>query len=81
MSFNALAVVTLVNVVVINLLITTALNSSNWFLALINIPVRLSFEAFLLVKSMLQYEFGTVEWKQRNICYTDLEVIPRLPKV
>jgi hypothetical protein len=41
----------------------------NWFLPGILWPVVVAQEIVLLIVSMLQYEFGEVNWKGRNVCY------------
>ncbi|MGD8373964.1 MAG: glycosyltransferase [Candidatus Woesebacteria bacterium] len=43
--------------------------SHTWWLAVWFLPVVLVQEFALLVISMLMYEFGSVNWKGRNVCY------------
>lgn len=41
----------------------------NWFVAALAWPVAVLQDFALLITSMLQYEFGEVNWKGRNVCY------------
>ncbi|HXH27010.1 MAG TPA: hypothetical protein VNG90_03870, partial [Candidatus Acidoferrum sp.] len=41
----------------------------SWPLTLLFFPLSLTLEVFLLLASMLAYEFGDVNWKGRNVCY------------
>jgi glycosyltransferase involved in cell wall biosynthesis len=43
-------------------------------------PISLLLEIFLLHASMWKYEFGTMLWKERNICIPVMHAIPRLPE-
>lgn len=38
------------------------------FIALINLPLVITAEIAVAIYSMLEYEFGTVYWKGRNVC-------------
>jgi chlorobactene glucosyltransferase len=40
-----------------------------WFLAALLLPVVALQEIFLIITSMIEYEFGEVNWKGRNVCY------------
>jgi chlorobactene glucosyltransferase len=40
-----------------------------WFLAAILLPVIALQEVMLIITSMVEYEFGEVNWKGRNVCY------------
>lgn len=64
-----------------NLIITTIFNSKNWFLAIINLPFSAVFFFVVVIKSAIDYEFRSVEWKKREVCYPAIEVIPSLPKL
>lgn len=44
------------------------------------LPAAVLVEIYLLQYSMLRYEFGTVVWKERNICIPVMRAVPRLPK-
>lgn len=50
-------------------LVASRLHPSNWVLTTLVLPFVLLQEAFLLVASMLAYEFAEVTWKGRNVCY------------
>ncbi len=53
----------------------------NSFYSFVAFPISVLVEIWLLHLSMWKYEFGVVEWKQRNICIPVMQVIPRLPKI
>ncbi len=52
----------------------------NATVALLNFPIEVLTEVVILLVSMGRYEFGTVEWKDRNVCIPVMHVIPHLPK-
>ncbi len=54
---------------------------ANVAVALINFPVEVLTEVVIALMSMLKYEFGTVEWKDRNVCIPVMHVTPRLPRL
>lgn len=43
-------------------------------------PVAVALDLMILHISFWKYEFGTVEWKGRNVCIPVMQVEPRLPK-
>jgi hypothetical protein len=47
--------------------------------AIYEFPVAALVDCCLLLVSMLQYEFATVTWKERNVCIPVMHVIPHLP--
>ncbi len=49
---------------------------STWPLATLLFPFSLMQECVLFVVSMLQYEFGDVNWKGRNVCYPVIATQP-----
>lgn len=49
--------------------------------AVLTFPIVAASELFISYISMLQYEFFTVEWKDRNICIPVMHVIPKLPDI
>jgi hypothetical protein len=51
----------------------------NWLLAMFLWPLAVSQELALMIVSMLQYEFGEVNWKGRNVCYPVLGLPQPLP--
>jgi len=76
--FGATAMVFLISS---NLIAISVLNPSSWLVSVINLPIMVLTEIWLAIYSMISYEFGTVQWKKRNICYVSLETIPKLPDV
>jgi hypothetical protein len=48
----------------------------SWMVGLVNFPLLVLLDALLYVWSMLQFEFGEVNWKGRNVCYPLIEAIP-----
>jgi chlorobactene glucosyltransferase len=72
-----------------SLLILTAVNlyisflsvDKTWFIGLITLPFLVIEEWYILIRSMLAYEFGIVKWKERNICLPMLQVEKELPKI
>ncbi len=61
--------------------IISVTDPANVGLALFNFPVAVVSELIVGVRSMMKYEFGTITWKDRNICIPVMHVIPRLPKL
>lgn len=51
-----------------------------WY-AILTAPLAFAIDVVMLHVSMLQYEFGSVNWKGRNLCVPVLQVEPRLPKI
>jgi chlorobactene glucosyltransferase len=51
----------------------------NVVIALINFPVEVLTEVVIALVSMVRYEFGDVEWKDRNVCIPVMHVVPHLP--
>lgn len=48
----------------------------SWWIGPVNFPLLVLFDALLYNWSMLQFEFGEVNWKGRNVCYPLIEVVP-----
>lgn len=44
-------------------------------------PFSALFDVAILNYSMCKYEFSTVDWKGRNVCFPVMQSIPRLPKI
>ncbi|QQS19571.1 glycosyltransferase family 2 protein [Candidatus Saccharibacteria bacterium] len=59
--------------------VQTKLNSA--WVAFVTAPFGFAADVVMLHISMLRYEFGTVNWKGRNVCIPVMRVEPRLPKV
>lgn len=56
-----------------HLVLVTRVTPSSWFLAIFNLPIMVLVEVGLNLTSLYKYEFGTVKWKGRNICWLDKE--------
>ncbi len=52
-----------------------------WLVGLITAPLLVIADSIVLLKSMWGYEFGKIEWKERNICLPLLAVEEKLPKI
>lgn len=61
-----------------HLMLVTRVNPSGWFLAIFNLPIMIVVEVYLSLASMFKYEFGSVVWKSRNICWLDKEEMLKL---
>jgi cellulose synthase/poly-beta-1,6-N-acetylglucosamine synthase-like glycosyltransferase len=72
----ALSMLTLVNLYISFLTV-----KKTWILGLVTLPFLIIEEWYILVRSMLAYEFGEVRWKERNICLPMLQVEKELPKL
>jgi hypothetical protein len=75
------AVITMVLLSITNIAISSLTVRRLWLLGAINGPLLVAVEWFVLVKSMLAYEFGTVIWKERNICLPMFQVESSLPSI
>jgi Glycosyl transferase family 2 len=62
-------------------LVTHSTRTSSWWFALVALPVGVLVDITLLLYSMWQYEFSTVDWKGRNVCVPVMHVVPHLPKL
>lgn len=62
-----------------HLMIVNITDPSNNLLAVATFPVAVVVEIYLLHVSMLQYEFFSVTWKERNICIPVMRVYTHLP--
>lgn len=52
-----------------------------WHVGIISVPFIVVADWFLMIRSMYSYEFGSVIWKERNICIPILSVEKSLPKI
>ncbi len=73
------AAVLVVEVMYYLISVQTKLNSP--LVAFATAPFGFAADILMLHVSMLRYEFGTVNWKGRNICIPVMRVEPRLPKL
>lgn len=67
--------------IVTHLTITLATNPPSMPAALCNLPFAIILEVVLGIESMVRYEFSKVTWKERNITFPVMHVIPRLPAI
>jgi glycosyltransferase involved in cell wall biosynthesis len=78
-TLTLLAGFSVVLLVVVNLLISYVTVRRTWLVGLFSLPFLLFEEWYIVLRSMLAYEFGTVIWKERNICLPMLRVEKSLP--
>lgn len=64
-----------------HVLIVSITDPANILLACLNFPLVAVAELITSYASMIQYEFFTVTWKDRNISFPVMHVIPRLPHI
>lgn len=60
-------------------LVVARLSPKTAWLAPLQFHFLVVYEDILALRSMHLYEFREVKWKERNICYPVLQVIPKLP--
>lgn len=75
----ATSILCIVLLTINHLIIVGVSNPSNVPLAMFNLPFVICTELYLGLLSMIKYEFGRVEWKERNICIPVMHVYPHLP--
>lgn len=63
----------------IHVLVLKISDPANITVGFLTLPVAVLLETTIGNLSMLRYEFGTVEWKERNICIPVMHVYPKLP--
>lgn len=80
-SYIILPAISLVLVLATHLLILQVTNPANLTIAIITFPVAVLTELFVGYDSMLRYEFGSIEWKDRNVCIPVMHTYPRLPDI
>ncbi len=75
MGLLSLGLLLLTHVVILRMI------GARWpLLGIINFPLVVAMELFVLNYSMWRYEFSEVYWKGRNVCLPVLRAIPRLPQ-
>lgn len=79
-SLNYIALFNCLILVAIHLIIVGLTNPGNLTTAIFNFPIAVLVETFTGYISMFKYEFGTVEWKERNICIPVMHTIQRQQK-
>lgn len=75
----SLAIITCLLLVATHLIIVYTTDPANSLLALLSFPVAAISELIISYISMLQYEFFTISWKDRNICIPVMHIVPHLP--
>lgn len=73
----AIAATAAICLVATHVTIVQITNPANSWLALFNLPVAIVLEMIIGTLSMIKYEFGSVEWKDRNICIPVMHESPR----
>lgn len=63
-----LAAAALVVLALQQVMVLFVIKPAGWWLAIVQLPLAVAVEFVLIYSSMLSYEFGSVEWKGRNIC-------------
>ena len=76
-----IAIFNILMLLIIHLLIVLAWGVKNPITAVALLPVAVFFEIYATLVSMWRYEFGRVEWKDRNICLPAINHYPKLPSV
>lgn len=64
-----------------HIIIVQLTNPPNVLVALINFPIEVVTEIVISLVSMIRYEFGTVNWKDRNVCIPVMHVVRHLPSL
>lgn len=68
------------SLLILNHIIVVQLTSPpNVLVALINFPIEVLTEVVISLLSMGKYEFGSIDWKDRNVCIPVMHVVPHLP--
>lgn len=62
------------------LLVVVRTHTETWIVTFLTYPLVLIQEVILIIVSMLQYEFGDVNWKGRNVCYPVITQYGHLPR-
>lgn len=78
---TALSAAASVLLILNHLLIVQSTSPANVAVALCNLPVEVITTVVISLVSMVRYELGTVNWKDRNVCIPVMHVIPHLPKL
>ncbi len=63
-----------------HLIIIKSTSPSNAFIALINLPIEAITEMYITIISMVRYELGTMQWKDRNVCIPVMHITSHLPR-
>lgn len=77
----AISVSTIIANTITNIVLSRLTVSRLWLIGVVSLPFLIAEEWYILVRSMLAYEFGTVVWKERNICLPMLRIDKKLPDI
>jgi hypothetical protein len=77
----ALGITSTILLVAVNTYISFLSVERTWLVGIFSLPFLVLEEWYVLIRSMLAYEFGVVKWKERNICLPMLQVEKELPKL
>lgn len=80
-QYLLLSVLPITLLLIINIKISSLAVSKSWIIGLISLPILVIEDLYILIRSMIAYEFGEVFWKERNICLPMLQVEKELPKL
>ncbi len=78
---KTLSVISVLILLLINTVISRLCVQKTWLAGLVSLPFLIILEWYVLVRSMIAYEFGIVRWKERNICLPMLAPEKGLPKI
>lgn len=76
-----LPVISLLAILIAHLAVIQVTNPGSVAISILTFPIAVIMELIVGYISMYNYEFGSVEWKSRNICIPVMHTYPRLPKV
>jgi hypothetical protein len=76
-----LSLICLTMLIAVNTVISRLTVKRTWLVGLVSLPFLVLLEWYVLVRSMIAYEFGVVKWKERNICLPMLQIEKELPKL
>lgn len=80
-TVSTLALVAIAVQLLVHSVITMLVARWVWVFSALTLPLLLLVEWYIIVRSVLAYEFGKVTWKERNICLPMLQTEEHLPKV
>lgn len=77
--FIAVSTAACIALIINHVMIMQVTSPANVAVALFNFPVEVVTDMVVTLVSMSRYEFGIVEWKDRNVCIPVMHVVPKLP--
>ncbi len=81
LAFLSVWLICVLTVEVMYYLIAVQTKLHSPLVAFASAPLAFAADIYMLHMSMLRYEFGTVNWKGRNVCIPVMRVEPSLPKL